>query len=275
MVAAGGGGSYVDSSIYEGGAAGGLVGYNGIPTGNFTSSSWGSPGYGATQTGPGYNVINNSSDPFYGQGYTGLYYGHGGFGKCGIGNITNLAAGGGSGYYGGGSSGHIQSAGGGSSFISWHEGCDAIASNSTSSNIIHTGKSLHYSDYAFGDTMMIDGNGYSWTTEKTSNTGMPSYTVLGTIPGNTGNGYAKITPIELGNGYVVKFTNITSHGYDCCGTIFGSVVGVAWHFEPSLYPNIKVYTSEGVEHSNYTYNSSTGSLSVFKPFKNIEFRAEN
>ena len=85
--------------------------------------------------------------------------------------------------------------GGGSSFISGHNGCNAIKEESTENNIIHTGQSIHYSGLYFTDTVMIDGEGYKWTTEKGSYTGMPTHDGTGTMKGNTGNGYAKITYI--------------------------------------------------------------------------------
>lgn len=42
---------------------------------------------------------------------------------------------------------------------------------------------------------MIDGEGYKWTTQKETYTGMPTHDGTGTMKGNTGNGYAKITYI--------------------------------------------------------------------------------
>ena len=83
----------------------------------------------------------------------------------------------------------------GSSFISGHNGCDAIKEESTENNIIHTGQSVHYSGMYFTDTVMIDGEGYKWITEKGSYTGMPTHEGTETMKGNIGNGYAKITYI--------------------------------------------------------------------------------
>ncbi len=91
----------------------------------------------------------------------------------------------------------MTSSGGGSSFISGHNGCDAIAENSTSSSIIHTGQPNHYSGLVFVDTVMVDGAGYNWTNVKGEQTGMPTHDGNGTMTGNTGNVYAKIT--YLGN----------------------------------------------------------------------------
>ena len=107
-----------------------------------------------------------------------------------------VAGGGGGGYYGGAGGGDWGAGGaGGSSFISGHNGCDAIKEESIENNIIHTGQSIHYSGLYFTDTVMIDGEGYKWTTEKGSYTGMPTHDGTGTMKGNTGNGYARITYI--------------------------------------------------------------------------------
>ena len=80
---------------------------------------------------------------------------------------------------------------GGSSFISGHDGCNAINEAGE-----HTGSSIHYSKKAFQETLMIDGAGYEWKNERTSLCSMPS-TVDGETyeagKGNPGDGYAKIT----------------------------------------------------------------------------------
>ena len=96
----------------------------------------------------------------------GLGAASGSFGKGGSyintypnGTLGDLTSGGGSGYYGGGT-GALPTgcgAGGGSSFISGHEGCNAINESSTEDNIIHSGQSIHYSGIFFTDTSMIGG----------------------------------------------------------------------------------------------------------------------
>ena len=43
---------------------------------------------------------------------------------------------------------------------------------------------------------MIDGDGYNWTTKKEDYIGMPTHDGSGTMIGNNGNGYAKITFIK-------------------------------------------------------------------------------
>ncbi len=107
------------------------------------------------------------------------------------------SGGSGGGYYYGSSSGHIASAGGGSFFISGHNGCDAIKEESTENNIIHTGQSIHYSGLYFTNNLMIDGDGYRWTTKKEEQIGMPSHSDNSIIMGNSGNGYARITLISI------------------------------------------------------------------------------
>jgi hypothetical protein len=44
---------------------------------------------------------------------------------------------------------------------------------------------------------MIDGQGYNWTTAKGSYVGMPNHAGTGTMTGNYGNGYAKITLVSI------------------------------------------------------------------------------
>lgn len=55
------------------------------------------------------------------------------------------------------------------------------------------GPGVHYSDYKFTNTIMIDGRGYNWTTSRGNYVEMPSYDGLSTMVGNIGNSYAKIT----------------------------------------------------------------------------------
>lgn len=72
--------------------------------------------------------------------------------------------------------------GGGSSFISGYEGCNAISAESTENNIIHTNQPNHYSGKVFVDTVM-----------KAGDEEMPTHDGTGTMTGNSGNGYARIT----------------------------------------------------------------------------------
>ena len=190
MVAAGGAGTGYYGSEIIGGAGGGLNGYQGTlksggvidknhiiaTAGNQISGGIGCQGC-STRTG-------TSGNGFFGYSvFTGYDYGTGG----------------GSGYNGGGSGGatanNVSSGAGGSSFISGHNGCDAIKKESTEDNIIHTGESIHYSGLYFTNTVMIDGNGYNWTTEKGDYLKMPSHVDNTTMTGNHGNGFARITMI--------------------------------------------------------------------------------
>ena len=183
MVAAGGGGSA--------GTAGGLFGYDG---------GGGYDGKGGRQTGGGTAVSNHY---YCGKGgQTAGSFGKGGNGgmnsdRSGEG-LTGGGSGGGGGYYGGsGGAGictGVTNGGGGSSYISGHEGCIAIDSTSTVNNIIPAENSLHYSGYFFTETVIIDGLGYRWTTEKEQEaTGMPTHDGSETMMGNPEDGYAKIT----------------------------------------------------------------------------------
>lgn len=86
---------------------------------------------------------------------------------------------------------------GGSSFISGHEGCDAIKEERIENNIIHTGQSIHYSGLYFTNTLMIDGEGYRWTDKKEEQIGTPSHSDNSIIMGNSENGYARITLVSI------------------------------------------------------------------------------
>lgn len=226
MVAAGGGGGIIRKFngflyTYEGnepGHGGGLVGYD--ANYNITNASvpgYGYSGHGATQTDGG--------EPGKPSGYYELNpetkggFGFGGYANAYVEGIAfyDHSSGGGSGYYGGGHGVHTNNAwtggGGGSSFISGHNGCNAIKEESTKDNIIHAGESTHYSGYKFTNTIMIDGAGYKWTSEKGDNIGMPTHDGSSTMSGNIGKGYAKITFIEEVITEPIKY-NITYVGFD-------------------------------------------------------------
>ena len=197
MVAAGGGGATVNlySSAGQLSQAGGLSGFSGGYYSGHTMVE--QNGKGGTQILGGraatihFNATGITTDGSFGiGGYT-----------TSISSQTG-AGGGGGGYYGGsGASGTLaggsgQGGGGGSSFISGHNGCDAISKSSTTSNVVHTGQSNHYSGYVFKNTVMIDGYGYLWTTVQSQQTTMPSHNKTLTTTGNLGDGYAKITFIS-------------------------------------------------------------------------------
>ena len=132
-----------------------------------------------------------------GPGGSGTFNSTPGIGTTGI-NDQAGGGGGGGGYYGGHTNGSLiiqwslgRGAFGGSSFISGHNGCNAINSSGT-----HTGQSIHYSGLYFTNTVMIDGAGYQWTTAKGGYVGMPNLTGTGTMTGNTGNGQVRISPAK-------------------------------------------------------------------------------
>lgn len=78
----------------------------------------------------------------------------------------------GSGYYGGTTSNYgdgKEAGAGGSSFISGYEGCNAIDKSSTENNIIHTGKSEHYSGKIFKNGKILDGNSNKVIKRKSEN----------------------------------------------------------------------------------------------------------
>ena len=204
MVAAGGGGGFLslNTSNRIPGHGGGLIGYdaNAYYTGiNGMLDDY--SGHGATQQSVGKSGnIELTHDSYKKLNYRII---EGGFGLASYGTddrSSGYSSNGGGGYYGGGHGVHPGSTwsggGGGSSYISGHNGCDAIEEKSTENNIIHTGQSIHYSGLYFTNTVMIDGAGYNWTTEKGKYVGMPTHDGKSTMIGNKGNGYAKITLIS-------------------------------------------------------------------------------
>ena len=171
MVAGGGAGGYENAS-----AAGGLVGHHRADSLN--------EGYGGSQTagGTGGNTLSltcsygrpaKAGDGTFGMGGGSDYYGTGG----------------GGGYYGGGGGVHYclgdsgGAGGGGSSFISGYNGCNAIDSTGK-----HTNQPNHYSGKVFTNSVMIDGQGT-----------VPNPRSSGTTIGNFGNGYARITLLAITN----------------------------------------------------------------------------
>ena len=196
----GGGGMYVkNASIVSAGNAGGLIGYDAdaIITNASNGQTRNFSGHGGTQYSGGKTGIYGYS------GYSNIMdgsFGHGGYGPNGE------ASSGGGGWYGGGHGRHTGNSwpggGGGSSYISGHPGCLAVSSststnlkNGCTENSTSLECSISYTGYYFTDTVMIDGAGYKWTTKKGEYTGMPSHDGTGTITGNAGNGYARITYI--------------------------------------------------------------------------------
>jgi len=199
IMVAGGGGSQgglnpTDGGSPYGGSAGGLVGYQGgsCISGNVTEHKGAK---GATQTsGHAFGSV-----PLLNTGGNYFFNNSGGNGYW-SGNFYD--------WVGAGGHNAVSGAGGGSSFISGHTGCVAIQSqNSTTPRSDSKGAtckdgttditcSYHYSNIVFKNTIMIDGEGYNWTTVKGKKTLMPSHDGLSTIVGNNSNGYAKITLIS-------------------------------------------------------------------------------
>ena len=269
MIAAGGGGSFNElSDIRNGGAGGGLIGDPGLYRPSITLH-YGGGGSGGTQVSGGYNEIIHENDySIIEWGWTLGTYGYGTFGIGGRSKLTSSFSGGGAGYYGGGSSTHVQGGGGGSSFISWHDGCDAITENSTSTNIVHTGQSIHYSDFVFSNTVMIDGKGYKWTdTAGTSVVGMPTFDGNGTMTGNTGNGYAKITPVAAGNYNLMKFKYYNNDYSYMSYVLDNSDYSVTFNED---YADVIIKYKDGSDFTNYSYDRINKKLDIFSVDNDIE-----
>ncbi|MDE5586920.1 MAG: fimbrillin family protein, partial [Bacilli bacterium] len=204
MVAAGGGGanyrnvtSETDQKLYgsgNGGAGGGLWGYDGVSESfqssnnvGYTSANFHSVGSGGTQVLGGTKNGYDNASTLVSSAITGGF----GFGS------TVEQSGGGGGWYTGSQSSN-GGAGGGSSYISGHLGCQAINQNSVVNSISHSADS-EYDSYIFTNTTMIDGEGYNWTsiTQSTQKQSMPNNGFTTIDEGNVGDGFARITYLGL------------------------------------------------------------------------------
>ena len=154
MVSSGGGGAEWASSI--GGNGGGMKG------GSSTSAKDANTPDIFEDLCPGANQTSGSECEtiFFENNYYSAAKGT--FGSAGRSDVKQTPWGnetggfGGGGYYGGTSYNFAWAGSGGSSFISGHEGCDAVKDKSDV--IEHTGQPNHYSGYVFTDTEMIKGN---------------------------------------------------------------------------------------------------------------------
>ena len=214
MVAAGGAGGMARGEGYgdgNGGYGGGLIGGNGQSI-NHTLAYGYSQMYGAGQNYNGYGIRTNLGYPSPWDNkrrYTGKF---GGLYPI---SPNGTQGGWGGGWYTGSGGGHGGGSGG-SSYISGHAGCMAVLENATEiynednasvsdagkSQIQHRtdadaiAKSTHYSGLKFTNTVMIDGEGYQWTTSRGSYVGTPKFSGSGVQAGNPDLvGYAKITTI--------------------------------------------------------------------------------
>ena len=182
MVAGGGGGGGVDWEWYYGYKRGGYGGYG-----------------GNTTAGKAYSLYNSSKTDYSGtegSQTSGYKFGQGGDGKNAP--FSNAcSAGGGSGYWGGTTSTNTSTVGGngemgghgGSSYISGYSGCVAVKSGTSDSDITFRSetnavtKATHTSGLVFTDGSMSNGD-----------SSMPNpEAATGTMTGNNGNGYARIT----------------------------------------------------------------------------------
>ncbi len=197
MVAGGGGGTHQNNcsetnySIIDGGAGGDLTGGAGVirSTGGFTRIT----PTGGTQTTGGMSAGGTSQSDWHDStSYTTTYIGSFGQGSTLLNPSTEIisSGGGGGGFYGG-ATGVWKSGGGGSSFISGYLGSVAVTSENNitpksgcadQTNDITC--SYHYSGKVFTNGVMKNGT-----------QDIPTYDGTGTMKGNTGNGYAKISYI--------------------------------------------------------------------------------
>ena len=268
MVAAGGGGGFVgEDTVKAIGHAGGLIGYAAsTQSHNQYSGAGGSQVSGGAG---GTNYCHSDWTPCDFSNKNGSF-GLGGYVTIRDGN-TYHSSGGGGGYYGGGVGPHwgagTPGGGGGSSYISGHAGCLAIDGTSTSNpRTLKSGCttsstsvdcSTHYSGLKFTDTVMIDGAGYNWTTTKGSQVGMPKYDGTdGTMTGNSGDGYARITLVSSGNN-----TNLNEINLNLSGRTLGTPSNTASANTTKRTWNVNTY-AVGLSGDNYYTQSYISNYSV-------------
>ena len=296
MVAAGGGGksSSGNMSSEDIAYAGGLRSYN--TNENPTAAT----AFGATQTRGGYPSKGDpwaASDPKF-VGEPEGSFGKGGY-RYNTTAKTGRSNGGGGGYYGGSHSGRNDASSfsmgtGGSSFISGHTGCVAITSendltprNDSNGNQCDDGTtnntcSIHYSGIFFTNTVMVDGAGYNWTTDKGEKTGMPNTDGSGTEIGHSTTGYAKATTSEetfhtvtfkhtgeddftvyvidgekvvRPNIYLTADTGYILHSWEINGTT------TEWNFDDPVTQDLVLNSYVSLDIYSITYNIENGTVS--------------
>ncbi len=206
IMVAGGGGvrTTTYNSVNYKGSAGGLVGYSHPNTSAGNGGSQIAGGSAGSFVYCGY-ITESGEIGTFGIGGGGNW---GGPVDCGTGTgswLIHAGDGGGGGYYGGGG-GAATASGGGSSYISGHQGSIAIASSTSrtarndSTGTLCTVASAktdktcseHYSEKVFSESIMIDGEGYSWNTDVGASAVIPTPTTNYT----TGYGHARISEIS-------------------------------------------------------------------------------
>ena len=143
----------------------------------------------------------------------------------GLGFYSNAGAGGGGGLYGGFSSnssdGFYSGAGdGGSGYIDG----------------VYNGKTIA------GDSLI------------------PTYDSTSTMTGNDGNGYAKISPVAIGDYHLIKFINIEEDLSDYSYVVDGEDLNIIFNNE---YYGFTVKNKDGSIYSNYSYDSINKRLNVY------------
>lgn len=217
VIVAGGGGS--DGAAAKHGM------YGGGTTGGSSSESYGTGGYGGTQTGNTWlTATQSSAATSNSDAYAGF-----GFGGNGVHASSGYGGAGGGGWYGGsgsypdGSGDDDRGGGGGSGFV-W------TGSNAPSGYLLD-------STYYLTNTSLIGGN-----SSFTSPTGSSE-------TGHTGNGYARITIVEIAGGAEVYVKQEIGTGY-----YFGSSSnGLGYCYNPDN----NIITDSGVPVANARYASAS------------------
>lgn len=182
VIVAGGGGS--DGAITKKGM------YGGGETGGSSTESYGSYGYGGTQTGNSSGSYITTAQPTTGGTSSSNVYSGFGFGGMGVYSSSGYAGAGGGGWYGGtgsypDSSGDDDRGGGG--------GSGYIYTSSTAGN--YPSGCLLNSAYYLSDASMISGNASMTLADGT------------TAIGNNRNGYVRITVLEAKSSTIYQKKN--------------------------------------------------------------------
>lgn len=182
MVAASGSGGQFHYYDFAGVPGGTLKGFEGFRQGNNLEYEL-IKSTAPTQTSPGKGAISTQ--------YSNAYGTDGGFGYGGYQIQGYWGAGAGSGYYGGGGGSYVEgvtvTGSSGSSFISGHYGCNAIAEDYSLENMHHTNQPIHYSGLFFKRTLMKSGD----------ESFRSAFDISETVIGHVGPGVARISTVPL------------------------------------------------------------------------------
>ena len=115
---------------------------------------------------------------------------------------------------------------------------------------------------------MIDGMGYRWIDKvRVGFVGMPNFEGNATMTGNVGNGYAKITPIAIGDYNLVKFNYYDMNYSDYAYVLNNSDYSITFD---ENYADVIVKYKNGSPYDNYSYDSVSKRLDIYDVTDDIE-----